>query len=122
MAFFFLISGRWHWDSSFRARGMRRTLNDESSWGRTPCRFRAPLIMSLVLMLSVPCAHGQQLTPDQQADMLLSSARRAYNEKNYTFASTRFREFLGKFGNHKEANAARSGLSLALMESQLPDF
>jgi TolA-binding protein len=54
--------------------------------------------------------------------MLLSSARRAYNEKNYAFASTRFREFLGKFGNHKEANSARYGLSLALLESQPPDF
>jgi TolA-binding protein len=76
----------------------------------------------LLIFLSASFSHGQQLTPDQQADMLLSSARRAYNEKNYPFAITRFREFLSKFGNHKEANSARYGLALSLLESQPPDF
>jgi TolA-binding protein len=57
-----------------------------------------------------------QLKPDQAADVLLGSARRAYNEKNYPFAAGRFREFLTRFGNHKEANAARYGLALSLLE------
>lgn len=57
-----------------------------------------------------------QLTADQQADMLLNSARKAYNEKNYAFATTKFREFLGKFGTHKEAPSARYGLALALLD------
>src|SRR6516162_7696055 len=79
--------------------------------------------MSLLLILFlITGAPGQQLTPDQQADMILSSARRAYNEKNYAFAATRFREFLGKFGNHKEANSAKYGLALALLEAQPADW
>jgi cellulose synthase operon protein C len=57
-----------------------------------------------------------QLTPDQQADMLLNSARKAYNEKNYPFASAKFREFIAKFGGHKHAPAARYGLALVLVE------
>jgi TolA-binding protein len=81
------------------------------------------LVLGFVLTLfSISFARAQQLTADQQAEMVLSSARRAYNEKNYSFAATRFREFLSKFGNHKEANAARYGLALSLMESQPPDY
>jgi TolA-binding protein len=72
-------------------------------------------------LLLVSFSWGQPLTPDQQAEMMLSSARRAYNEKNYAFAATRFREFLSKFGNHKEANAARYGLALSFLEAQPPN-
>ncbi len=60
-----------------------------------------------------------QVSPDQAAAMLLDSARKAYNDHNYSFAVTRFREFLGRFGNHKDAPAARYGLALALLG--LPD-
>src|SRR5205809_701792 len=34
----------------------------------------------------------------------------------------RSREFLSKFGNHKETNSARYGLALTLLESQPPDY
>jgi TolA-binding protein len=68
-----------------------------------------------------PALHAQ-VTPDQQAAMLLDSARRAYNEKNYPFAVTRFREFLGKFGNHKEAPSAHYGLALCLLEGPERDY
>jgi TolA-binding protein len=57
-----------------------------------------------------------QVTPEQAAELMLNGARKAYNEKNYPFAVTRFREFLGKFAGHKEALAARYGLALALIE------
>jgi TolA-binding protein len=67
------------------------------------------------LLLSVTTA-GAQLTPEQAAEMLLNSARKAYNEKNYPFAASKFREFLGKFGGHKDAPAARYGLALVLIE------
>src|SRR5260370_39490270 len=78
-------------DSSFRAGGLMRMLNAESSRRREPRRSHAPLAMSLLLVLFIiPSSRGQQLTTDQQADMVLSSARRAYNEKNYAFAATRF--------------------------------
>jgi TolA-binding protein len=62
------------------------------------------------------------LKPDQAADMLLASARRAYNEKNYPFAIAKFREFIGRYGNHKELNSARYGLALALLEGPDKDY
>src|SRR5579875_2090050 len=65
-------------------------------------------------------AQGQ--TTPQAADLLLNNARRAYNEKNYTFAADRFREFLNKFGNHKEANAAHYELALCLIEGPAKDY
>jgi tetratricopeptide (TPR) repeat protein len=66
--------------------------------------------------LLFPGTASAQVTPDQQAEMLLTAARRAYNEKNHPFAIEKFREFQAKFGNHKEANAARYELALALLD------
>ena len=63
-----------------------------------------------------------QVAPDQAADMLLAGARRAYNEKNYPFAAQRFKEFLDKYGNHKEANSARYGLALSLLDGPERDY
>ncbi len=63
-----------------------------------------------------------QLTPDQMADMLLNSARKAHNEKNYTFAQAKFREFLTKFGGHKDAPGARFGLALTLIDGPEKKF
>lgn len=63
-----------------------------------------------------------QLTPEQMADMLLTTARRAYNERQLPLATERFREFLKTYGNHKDANAARYGLGLTLLETFPPDF
>ena len=71
---------------------------------------------SLAICLFAASFAFAQVTPQQQADILLNSARKAYNEKNYPFAAVKFREFLGKFGGHKEAPAARYGLALALIE------
>jgi TolA-binding protein len=78
------------------------------------------LAASLVVLSGAPLA--AQVKPEQAADMLLGSARRGYNEKNYTFAADRFREFLGKYGNHKEANAARYGLALCLIDGPTKDY
>ena len=63
-----------------------------------------------------------QVTPEQAAELLLNSARKAYNEKNYPFAATRFQEFLGKYGSHKEVPAARYGLALSLLELPQKDY
>lgn len=80
-----------------------------------PAALRRLLLATLfVLVAAFPAA--AQMTPDQAAEMLLNSARKAYNEKNHPFAVTRFKEFLGKFGGHKLANDARYGLALALIE------
>jgi TolA-binding protein len=73
----------------------------------------------IVLVGSTPLAAQPPLPA---ADMLLNSARRAYNEKNYSFAADRFREFLNKFGNQKEATSARYGLALCLIEGPTKDY
>jgi TolA-binding protein len=68
-----------------------------------------------------PALHAQ-MPQDKAAAMLLDSARRAYNEKNYPFAADRFREFLGKYGNHRDAPSARYGLALVLLEGPQRDY
>jgi tetratricopeptide (TPR) repeat protein len=85
----------------------------------TTHRRRGPAALALLaLALAVSPAPGQP-TADQQAEMLLNTARRAYADANYPFAAEKFREFLAKFGGHKDASAARYGLGLALLD--LPD-
>lgn len=63
-----------------------------------------------------------QVAAEQAADMLLTSARRAYNEKNFPFAAQRFKEFIDKYGNHKEVPSARYGLALALLDGPERDY
>jgi TolA-binding protein len=77
-----------------------------------------PRLWLLTLALTAipaPAAFGQ-MSQDQAAVLLLNSARRAYNEHNYGFATARFREFLQRYGGHKDANSARYGLALCLIE------
>ncbi|MCS6977294.1 MAG: tetratricopeptide repeat protein [Gemmatales bacterium] len=69
----------------------------------------------LLFGAAVGPATGQALNPDEAAAMLLNSARQAYNEGNHAFAADRFREFLSRFGNHKDAASARFGLALSLL-------
>src|SRR5439155_20320355 len=63
-----------------------------------------------------------QPTPDEQAQQLLTAGRKAYNDANPTFAAEKFREFLQKFGGHSDANAARFGLGLALLDLPERDY
>lgn len=78
------------------------------------------LFLSFILAISWlmlgAAAVQAQVTPEQAAQMLLTSARKGFNEKNYPFAVGKFKEFLAKFGGHKEAAAARYGLALSLLE------
>src|SRR5262249_39483053 len=83
--------------------------------GPLPMTWRRVLAGVLALAL-VPFARSQ-VPPDQQADMVLTSARKAHNEGNYPFAIQRYGEFLQKFGGHPQANAARYQLALAYLES-----
>lgn len=80
---------------------------------RLPC---ALVLAALFVLLALATPAQAQLTQDQQAEMLLNSARKGYNEKNYAFATLKFREFLGKFGGHKDLPAARYGLALTLID------
>ena len=76
------------------------------------------------LLFVVACAslaHAQP-TPDQQAAALLNAGRKAYNEGNPQFAADRFTELLNKFGGYKDANAARYGLGLALLDLNNPNY
>ena len=84
-------------------------------------RFRsfAALLLSLLALSAVAPVFGQ--TPDQAAEALLSSARKGYNEKQYSFAQARFKEFLQKFGGHKDATSARYGLGLAILDGPEKD-
>lgn len=80
-------------------------------------RARGPAAL-LFVALAASLASAQP-TPDQQAEALLNAGRKAYNEGNPQFAADRFTELLTKFGGYKDANAARFGLGLALLD--LPD-
>lgn len=86
--------------------------------------FRSSLVLSGLLLLGAAMISplAAQVTPDQMAQMTLDSARKAYNEKNYPFAVARFREFIQKFGGHKDAPIARYGLALALLEGPDRDY
>jgi tetratricopeptide (TPR) repeat protein len=57
-----------------------------------------------------------QPTADEQAEAVLAAARKAYVDANPQFAAEKFREFLTKFGAHKDASSARLGLGLALLD------
>jgi TolA-binding protein len=59
-----------------------------------------------------------QVGQDQAAALILTSARKAYNEQNYPFAVARFREYLQRFGGTKDAPSARYGLALALLDGR----
>jgi tetratricopeptide (TPR) repeat protein len=72
------------------------------------------LVTAVVILGDSRIARAQAKPPDP-ATMLLDSGRRAYNEKNYPFAAARLREFLAKFGGHKDAPLARYSLALVLI-------
>ena len=76
-----------------------------------------PSLLALALATGLAGPLAAQMSSDQAAALMLSSARRAYNDRNYSFAAARFREFLAKFGGHKQAPAARYGLALCLIEA-----
>jgi tetratricopeptide (TPR) repeat protein len=73
------------------------------------------------MVVLIDYGRGQNPT-DAQAEQLLQVARKAYSEGNAAFAADRFREYLQKFGGHKDAPQARYGLGLALLELPEPDY
>ena len=79
-------------------------------------------LLAVSMLLFTASSLPGQVPADQAADMLLNSARKAYNERNYPFAAARFREFLAKYGGHKNAPAARYGLALALLDGPDKDY
>ncbi|HVS38276.1 MAG TPA: tetratricopeptide repeat protein [Gemmataceae bacterium] len=85
--------------------------------------WKAPARLAVAaVLLGAAALPAQQVTPDQAADMLLTSAKTAYNTKDFAFAAGRFREFLAKFPNHKDAAAAHYGLALAILDGPDKDY
>ncbi|MFM7151218.1 MAG: tetratricopeptide repeat protein, partial [Gemmataceae bacterium] len=80
------------------------------------------LLLSGWLWLGFTLPVAGQMPAEQQAKMLLDSGKRAYNEKNYPFARDRFREFVQRFANLRDADQARFGLALCLLEGPERDF
>lgn len=75
-----------------------------------------------IALLSPAPRLAAQVAPEQAADMLLTAARKSFNDKNHAFAAGKFREFLAKFAQHKEANSARYGLALCLIDGADKNF
>jgi TolA-binding protein len=86
-----------------------------------PFLSRATLVTTaLTLVLAAPAA--AQVSNEQQAEVLINTARKAYNEKNYPIATAKFREYLQRFPNFKDAAGARHGLALVLLEGPQKNF
>jgi cellulose synthase operon protein C len=81
---------------------------------------RATVIACLLLgLLSVSVA---QVPAEQQAEMAINAARKAYNEGNLPAAREQFKQFLQKFGGAPQATSARYGLALSFMNAPEQDF
>lgn len=87
-----------------------------------PAGVRRATTLALAIGLLGAVAATAQVTPDQMAQMILDSAKKAYNEKTYPVAVQRYREYLAKFGNHKDVPIARYGLALSILEIHPKDY
>ena len=77
--------------------------------------------VAAMFLIVTPCnLSAQQPNPEEQAVILLNSARQAYNDRNYPVAIEGFRSCLQKFP--KTATPVRYGLALALLESADKDY
>lgn len=77
----------------------------------------------LACVLTTPlAAQTANLKPEEQAAQLLNAANRAFNEKQIPVAIDRYREYVQKFANQPEIQAARYGLGLALLEQTPRDY
>ncbi len=74
------------------------------------------------MLLSASVFAQQPMLADQQAEVMLTAARKGYAEGNLPFARERFQDVVTKFGNTPQANAARFGLALCLINSPEQDF
>lgn len=80
-----------------------------------------PLLL-LVMLLGGAALHAQPLPATEKADILLNTARQAYNDGNYAFAAERFREYLKLAYSRADAASARYGLALCLIEGAEKDY
>lgn len=87
------------------------------------CAFAAAVVTAaLIVADSRPARAQQPLKPEESAALVLNSANRAYDDKQFAFAAERYREYLKSFSGMKDAAAARFGLSLSLLEVPQKDY
>jgi TolA-binding protein len=121
-----VIQNRLSLDAWLETASVRFVLTHQPQGHREPPimmkakRFHAAWSLAVFLASAMQAELVAQTPPAEE--MLLGAARRAYNEKNYPFAADRFREFLTKYGGHKEVNSARYGLALCLIEGPARDY
>ncbi|OWK36737.1 tetratricopeptide repeat protein [Fimbriiglobus ruber] len=88
-----------------------------------PPRLRSASLAAFFLALVTGSVVAQQpMSPEQQAEVILTAARKGYNEGNLPFARDRFQEIVQKFANTSHANPARFGLAVCLINSPEQDF
>ena len=80
------------------------------------------LALSIVFASLTTLARAQTPELEKQAEQLLNSAQRAYNDGNARAAADQFNEFLQKHPGKKGTNAAKLGLTLALLDLPDPDY
>ena len=83
------------------------------------------LALSLWLCGLGSLAEAQQQTtlkPEELAAQIINAANKAYNEKQFPFATERYREYLKTYSNQKDVTLARYGLALCLLEAPQKDF
>ena len=78
--------------------------------------------LGLLTLLSSSAWAQPALKPEEMAVQVLNAANKAFNEKQFGPAAERYREYLKTFGNQKDANLARYGLALALLEAPQKDY
>lgn len=87
---------------------------------------RTPLnslgLLSTIILIAGLSDGRAQVPPEQAAEMLLNSARKAYNEQNYPFAAAKFQEYVQKFGGMPGVHSARYGLALCHLDGPEQNF
>lgn len=73
-----------------------------------------------VLAMLVPLVAAAQVSPNQQAEMAVNAARKAYNDGNLPAAREQFKQILAK--SPQQATAARYGLALTYIHAPEQDF
>ncbi|MEX2214750.1 MAG: tetratricopeptide repeat protein [Phycisphaeraceae bacterium] len=81
-----------------------------------PSRTASLFVCAAVVFSVLTAAPAFAQDAAAQAAMLLDSAKRAFNEKQYAFAGERFKQFIQQFGNLPQVTDARYGLALSILE------
>ncbi len=79
-------------------------------------------ILLTLLCFAGPLSAQQPMSPDQQAEQVLTAGQKAYNQGDFAAAAQRFNEVIQKFANTRFASGSRFGLALIQFNSPDVDF